>query len=76
MLDEQYERFGSIHAKQAWELKNPAKVGTQVTLTVCVIDKYIKRQRPYIVMELVAVDEDGLGICCGQHTSLMRMQRG
>jgi 3-hydroxybutyryl-CoA dehydratase len=76
MLDEQYERFGSIHAKQAWEFKHPVRIGTQVTLTVRVIDKYIKRQRPYIVMELVAVDEDGQEICRGQHTSLMRMQRG
>jgi 3-hydroxybutyryl-CoA dehydratase len=54
MLDEQYERFGSIHAKQTWEFKHPVRIGAQVTLTVCVIDKYIKRQRPYIVMELVA----------------------
>ena len=27
ILDEQYERFGSIHAKQAWEFKHPARVG-------------------------------------------------
>lgn len=76
MLDEQYERFGSIHAKQAWEFKHPARLGKTVTLTVRVVDKYIRRDRPYLVMELVAVDEDGLEICRSLHTSLMTLQRG
>jgi acyl dehydratase len=76
ILDEKYERFGSIHAKQSWEFKHPARVGKKVTLTVTVIDKYLKRERPYMVMELVAVDEDGIEICRGKHTSLMRLQRG
>jgi acyl dehydratase len=72
-LDERYERFGSVHAKQAWEFKNPARLGTTVTFTVTVVDKYVRRQRPYIVMELVAIDEDGVEICRGMHTSLMHM---
>ena len=76
MLDENYERFGSIHAKQSWEFKNPAKLGKKVTLTVRVVDKYLKRERPWIVMELTAVDEDGIEICCGRHTSLMSLQGG
>jgi len=76
ILDENYERFGSIHAKQSWDFKNPAMSGKKVTLTVSVIDKYIKRGRNYIVMELVAVDEDGVEICRGRHTSLMSLQRG
>ncbi|MBI5968261.1 MAG: MaoC family dehydratase N-terminal domain-containing protein [Deltaproteobacteria bacterium] len=76
MLDEKYERFGSIHAKQSWEFKNPAKLGKKVTLTVRVVDKYIKRERAWIVMELVTVDEDGLEICRGRHTSLMSLKGG
>jgi 3-hydroxybutyryl-CoA dehydratase len=76
MLDENYERFGSIHAKQSWEFKNPAKLGKQVTLTVRVVDKYLKRDRPWIVMELTAVDEDGIEISRGRHTSLMSLQEG
>lgn len=75
-LDERYERFGSVHAKQAWEFKNPARLGTTVTFTVTVVDKYIRRQRPYIVMELVAIDADGVEICRGTHTSLMHMHKG
>ena len=76
MLDEQYERFGSIHTKQSWEFKNPARVGKTVTLTVHVVDKYMRRERHYIVMELVATDEDGLEICRGKHTSLMSLHTG
>jgi 3-hydroxybutyryl-CoA dehydratase len=76
MLDEQYERFGSVHAKQAWEFKHPARIGTTVTLTVTVVDKYVRRERPYLVMELVAVDKDGNEICRSLHTSLMTMHRG
>jgi acyl dehydratase len=76
ILDEKYQRFGSIHAKQAWEFKNPLRVGKRVSLTVKVIDKYIKRERPYLIMELVAVDEDGVEICRSVHTSLMTLQKG
>ena len=47
-----------------------------MTLTVRVIEKFLRRQRPYIVMELVAVDEDGLEICRGKHTSLMSLDKG
>ena len=76
ILDEKYQRFGSIHAKQAWEFKNPLRVGQRVSLTVKVIDKYIKRERPYLIMELVAIDADGVEICRSVHTSLMTLQRG
>ena len=31
ILDEAYQRFGSIHAKQAWEFKNPLRVGKRVS---------------------------------------------
>ena len=76
MLDENYERFGSIHAKQEWEFKNPARLGKKATVTVRLVEKYIRRDRPWIVMELVAVDEEGLEICRGRHTSLMGMKGG
>ena len=76
MLDENYERFGSIHAKQAWEFKNPARLGKKVIVTVRLVDKYVRRDRPWIVMELLAVDEDGLEVCRGRHTSLMSMKGG
>ncbi len=75
MLDEQYERFGSIHTGQAWAFEYPARLGKIVTVTVAVADKFIKRERPYLVMELTAVDDDGITLCRGKHTSLMTLKR-
>jgi acyl dehydratase len=75
-LDEAYERFGSIHAKQSWEFNHPARVGSTVTFTVRVVDKYSRRGGNYIVMELVAIDDQGVEICRSLHTSLMSLQRG
>lgn len=76
MLDENYDRFGSIHTRQVWEFKNPAKLGKRITLNARIIDKYIKRGRGYVTMELEAVDEDGLEICRGKHTSLISLEKG
>ena len=76
ILDEKYARFGSIHAKQAWEFKNPARLGKRVTLTMRVVDKHVKRGKGWIIMELLAVDEDGLEICRGKHTSLISLKEG
>ena len=75
LLDSKYARFGSIHAKQAWEFKNPVRPGMKCRISVRVIDKYIKRDRGYIVMEMVATDENGVEICRGRHTSLMSLKR-
>ncbi len=75
-LDEQYARFGSIHAKQAWEFTYPARLGHTVTLTITVVEKFYRRQRPYIIMELLAVDDEGIELCRSLHTSLMTLQKG
>ena len=74
MLDEQYQRFGSIHVGQAWEFHNPARLGSRVTLTVAVADKFVRREQPFIVMELNAVDDRGVHLCRSTHTSLMKMK--
>src|ERR1700754_3058899 len=75
MLDEQYARFGSIHAKQAWEFVRPARLGDRVTLRVAIVEKYVRRERPYLVMELTAVNAGGDLICRSRHTSLMTLAR-
>ncbi len=76
MLDENFDRFGSIHTRQGWEFTNPAKLGKRITLNARIIDKYIKRGRGYVTMELAAIDEDGLEICRGRHTSLISLEKG
>ena len=75
MLDEQYARFGSIHAKQSWEFLRPVRLGERVTLSVSIVEKYVRRERPYLVMELTAVDTGGNLLCRSLHTSLMTLFR-
>ena len=75
MLDEQYERFGSIHAKQSWEFLRPVRLGERVTLRVAIVDKFVRRDRPYLVMELTAADHAGRLYCRSLHTSLMTLHR-
>jgi 3-hydroxybutyryl-CoA dehydratase len=76
MLDEQYDRFGSIHARQSWEFHRPARLGERVALRVSIVDKYVRRERPYLVMEMTAVNEADELLCRSLHTSLMSLRRG
>ncbi|MCC7083056.1 MAG: MaoC family dehydratase N-terminal domain-containing protein [Burkholderiales bacterium] len=76
MLDECYERFGSIHAGQTWRFSNPVRLDSSATIAVVIADKYVKRDRPFLVMDLVAVDDTGATLCRSRHTSLMTLHRG
>jgi len=75
MLDECYDRFGSIHAGQSWEFLAPIRRGTTVAVEVRVTKKFTKRSGQYIVMDLVATDEQGTLLCRGKHTSLMNLKK-
>jgi acyl dehydratase len=75
MLDEQYARFGSIHAKQSWEFLRPVRLGDRVRLFVSIVEKFVRRERPYLVMQLTAVDGEGRVLCRSLHTSLMTLNR-
>jgi acyl dehydratase len=50
---------GNLHARQEWELFHPAMVGDTVTTSSVVIDRYIKRNREYIVNEVTSFAADG-----------------
>jgi acyl dehydratase len=51
--------YGNLHARQEWEFFQPARVGDVVTTRSVVIDRYIKRDREYIVNEVTCYGEDG-----------------
>jgi acyl dehydratase len=51
--------FGNLHARQEWELFHPTLVGDRVTTRSQVIDRYIKRDREYVVNEVSCFAEDG-----------------
>lgn len=51
--------YGNLHARQEWDLFHPALVGETVTTRSMVIDRYIKRDREYVVNEVTCFGADG-----------------
>ncbi|MEX0682456.1 MAG: MaoC family dehydratase N-terminal domain-containing protein [Dehalococcoidia bacterium] len=51
--------FGNLHARQEWELFHPIMVGETVMARRQIIDRYLKRDREYVVNETSVYGADG-----------------
>jgi len=51
--------YGNLHARQEWDLFQPAMVGDEVTTRSVIIDRYVKRNREYVVNEVTCFGADG-----------------
>ena len=51
--------FGNLHAKQDWELFHPIMVGDRITSRSLIADRYVKRDRDYVVNEVSFFGPDG-----------------
>ena len=51
--------WGNLHARQEWELFAPAMLGDCVTTRATIVDRYVKRNRDYVVNEVQAFGPDG-----------------
>lgn len=51
--------IGNLHAKQEWELFAPMPSGSAVRTRSTIVDRYRKRQRDYVVNEVLITDVDG-----------------
>ena len=51
--------FGNLHARQEWELFAPIPVGAPIRTRSTVVDRYGKRNRDYVVNEVLLTDEAG-----------------
>ena len=60
-----------ILAKHEVELLNPARPGSRITVRGKIADKYVRRGRPYIVLECSSVDEKGREITRTKHTVML-----
>lgn len=72
-------RWGSaagLHAKQSSEFINPARLGKKITVTGVIVDKYIKREKHYLVLEYLAIDEDGREIVRHRKTDVYLFEGG
>jgi acyl dehydratase len=51
--------IGNLHAKQEWELFHPMLVGDTVRTRSTVVERYVKRNREYVVNEVLITDSGG-----------------
>ena len=51
--------FGNLHARQQWELFHPMALGETVRTRSTVVERYRKRNRDYVVNEVVIADAGG-----------------
>ena len=51
--------FGNLHARQEWELFAPMMMGDDVTTRSTIVERYIKRERDYVVNEVQTYGADG-----------------
>ena len=57
--NKRYRDDGSVNARCAFHCYNPPLPGKKLTVTAWIADKYLRRDKPYMVIEATAVDEDG-----------------
>lgn len=69
--------YGNLHAKQEWELFQPTMVGETVTSRSLIVDRYVKRNREYVVNEVTCFGEDGRTLNRGRtHQSFLLENAG
>jgi len=51
--------IGNLHARQEWELFHPMMIGETVRTRSTVVERYAKRNRDYIVNEVLITGSDG-----------------
>ena len=65
--------YGNLHARQEWDLFKPMIVGDIVNTRSVVIDRYLKRDREYVVNEVICFGADGAMLNRGRtHQSFLR----
>lgn len=65
--------YGNLHAKQEFELFHPVMVGDRVASTAQIVDRYVKRNRDYVVNEATLYGTDGRILMRGRtHQSFLR----
>lgn len=61
---------GGIHAKQSVRFHRPVSVGQRLTIQGRVVDKFIRKDRPYVVSDFEARDDEGALVSAGRITSI------
>jgi 3-hydroxybutyryl-CoA dehydratase len=61
---------GGIHAKQAIRFHRGIEVGETLSIQAKVAEKYVRKERPYVVSEFEAKGADGSLVSTGRITSI------
>jgi acyl dehydratase len=61
---------GGIHAKQAIRFHRPLAVNETLLLQGWVVEKYLRKERPYVVSDFEARGDDGELVASGRVTSI------
>ena len=65
--------YGNLHARQEWESYRPVQVGETVRTRCTVVDRYIKRDREYVVNEALTFNSEGALVSRARaHQSFLR----
>jgi acyl dehydratase len=51
--------YGNLHARQEWEVFAPVMVGERLTTRAIIVDRYSKRDREYLVNEVIVTNASG-----------------
>jgi acyl dehydratase len=51
--------FGNLHARQMWEGFAPIRVGQHLRTRSVIVDRYLRRDRDYVVNECLLLDDSG-----------------
>ncbi len=51
--------YGNLHARQEWEVFAPVMVGERLTTRAVIVDRYLKRDREYVVNEVIVTNAAG-----------------
>lgn len=61
---------GGIHAKQSMRFHRRLVLGETLVFQARVVDKYIRKDRPYVVSDFEAREPDGVIVASGRVTSI------
>ena len=61
---------GRVHAKQSYEFHRPARVGDVLTTVATTVDKYVRRDRLYTVIESTTTNQDGERVVTARMTGI------
>lgn len=64
---------GTVNAGQSWSYNMPARPGDAITLKARALDKFIKRERLFVIHDNVFLNQHGEVICTGRGWTIRAM---